>query len=367
MSPLTRRVHTKTGLPKGIRLRTPATETQGPVYQVNFTVKGKRVNGTAHSLDEAITLRDQIEATLVEKMGGIIGKGWTLKEAIERCYESVWSSAQSGDKLRDNAEAVALFLGSKILVSDITTERINSLIAHLKSVHRNSGATINRKLAALSKVLRHARRCAASSGLMTLPHLERQKESEGRIRFLTKDEETTLLGLLTSWSKLDHVDTITALVDTGLRGSELWRLEARAVDLTRSVLTIWRAKNAKPRTVPTTGRVKAILERRLTTTAKGHPLFPFGNNWLGDTFDRAKDKMGLSEDNQCVPYALRHTCASRLVQRGISLPVIQQWMGHKTITVTMRYAYLSPDNLIKAVKVLEPHLRGDAEMNPQPP
>jgi integrase len=33
--------------------------------------------------------------------------------------------------------------------------------------------------------------------------------------------------------------------------------------------------------------------------------------------------------------------------------VVQEWLGHKTITVTMRYAHLSPKSLLAAVSVLE--------------
>ena len=63
--------------------------------------------------------------------------------------------------------------------------------------------------------------------------------------------------------------------------------------------------------------------------------------------------MGLAEDDGFVPHALRHTWASRLIQRGVSLRVVQEWLGHKTITVTMRYAHLSPKSLLAAVSVLE--------------
>jgi site-specific recombinase XerD len=63
--------------------------------------------------------------------------------------------------------------------------------------------------------------------------------------------------------------------------------------------------------------------------------------------------MGLGEDNQFVPHALRHTCASRLVQRGVPLKVVQEWLGHKTILTTMRYAHLAQSNLMSAMQVLE--------------
>ena len=35
---------------------------------------------------------------------------------------------------------------------------------------------------------------------------------------------------------------------------------------------------------------------------------------------------------------LRHTCASRLVQRGVPLLVVKEWLGHNDIKMTLRYS-----------------------------
>jgi site-specific recombinase XerD len=81
-------------------------------------------------------------------------------------------------------------------------------------------------------------------------------------------------------------------------------------------------------------------------------LFPYNNSWLDGLWSRLRTAMKLSGDKQFVPYALRHTCASRLIQRGQSLRVVGDWLGHKSLSITMRYAHLSPTNLLDAVKVL---------------
>jgi hypothetical protein len=49
----------------------------------------------------------------------------------------------------------------------------------------------------------------------------------------------------------------------------------------------------------------------------------------------------------------RHTCASRLVQAGTPIQVFQQWLGHKSLTITLRYAHVAPANLLAGVKHLE--------------
>ena len=46
-----------------------------------------------------------------------------------------------------------------------------------------------------------------------------------------------------------------------------------------------------------------------------------------------------------VLYTMRHTCASRPVQRGADLKRVQEWMGHTDIKTTLRYAKLTPKDL----------------------
>ena len=49
---------------------------------------------------------------------------------------------------------------------------------------------------------------------------------------------------------------------------------------------------------------------------------------------------------------LRHTFASHLVMRGASLKEVQEILGHKTMTMTLRYAHLSQEHKKKAVNLL---------------
>ncbi len=315
-------------------------------FVVDVSANGKRKRITCATLEDAQSISGKLKVAV---SGIIEPQGWTLQEALTQCQSAVWHGKSGEEAAVRNSECAIQFFGVNTKLDDITTDWVDAWIARLKQIG-NSNGTVNRKLAALSKLMSYAHR---RGKVKAKPHLERQLESEGRIRYLTQEEEVRGLALLSQWGKDEHAEAMCVLVDSGIRPSELWRLEDRDVNFENGTMAVWQTKNKHPRSVPMTLRVKEIIRRRTELTLKGQRLFPFDNYWMAHAWERMKHSMGLAEDTQFVPYALRHTCASRLVQRGVNLRVVQEWMGHKTITVTMRYAHLSPTNLLEAVKVLE--------------
>ena len=82
------------------------------------------------------------------------------------------------------------------------------------------------------------------------------------------------------------------------------------------MLEVWENKGDLPRSVPMTRRVAELVAARM----HGPTLFHDVPVWkVGEVWRQVRDDLGLSDDKQLVPHACRHTCASRLVQRGASL------------------------------------------------
>lgn len=67
-------------------------------------------------------------------------------------------------------------------------------------------------------------------------------------------------------------------------------------------------------------------------------------------FETAVQKVGLTD---CIFHDLRHTFASRLVMSEVDLPTVKELLGHKDISMTLRYTHLSTDHKQQAVRRLE--------------
>ena len=209
----------------------------------------------------------------------------------------------------------------------------------------NSNATINRKMAALSKLLRKAHKM---KDLSSLPEFVKEREGVGRIRFLDPGEEQRLFTAIRGYSEISYRLCIF-LIDTGARLGEA--IDLRWTDITPTHATFWVTKSKRSRSVPMTRRVREAIE--LPRERCLGPFHDITQQQFRTVWNKAKQDVGLAADPDVVPHVLRHTCASRLVQGGIDIRRVQTWLGHQTLQMTMRYAHLASRDLDSCVPVLE--------------
>ena len=229
---------------------------------------------------------------------------------------------------------------------------MDTLIAGLRQ-RGNSNATINRKMAALSKLLRKAYKMG---DIRSLPEFKRLKEKAGRIRFLEPEEEARLFAAISEKSDL-YGRFCVFLIDTGARLGEGTSL--RWQDIQGERVTFWLTKSGKSRSVPLTERASAAIQA--SEKRKRGPFSTIVQAKFRAAWNEAKQEVGLGAEPDVVPHILRHTCASRLVQGGIDIRRVQTWLGHQTLQMTMRYAHLASGDLDICVPILERAARGAAK------
>ena len=255
------------------------------------------------------------------------------------------------------ASKVIEMFGKGMLVTEVNDTHIGNLVYTLED-RVFAPATINRYLSSISKMLRFANQRQSIYHLDRLPHIEWQKEDNGRERYLEPMEEKEIIRLLTDWNMVDYLEFYLFLIDTGMRLGEALSIKKLmvhnnngnyVVNLPASV-----TKNGEPRGIPLTERAKSIVLKLLIKAERNDLVFSQLKYWTCEnTWRRLRKAMNLEDDKEFVIHCLRHTCATRLAQSGkVELHMIGQMLGHKSWKMIKRYSHLIPNNLMGAVNVL---------------
>lgn len=216
------------------------------------------------------------------------------------------------------------------------------LAAFLES-RNTSPATFNCYRATLSMIYREAIRNGWTE--RNLARLIRaKKEDNGRIRFLSDDEERNLRKVLAAEYSERYLNEFEVALHTGMRRSEQFTLAWEQTDLRAQRIHLLKTKNGSNRTVPLNSITLAALERQKEISGNAERVFvtedgkPFIRKAIRRWFEEAIVKAGIKDFSW---HCLRHTFCSRLVMAGVPIKTVQDLMGHKTIQMTARYAHLS--------------------------
>ncbi|HLA69685.1 MAG TPA: site-specific integrase [Bacteroidota bacterium] len=176
------------------------------------------------------------------------------------------------------------------------------------------------------------------------------------IRPYLSEEALSSLLEKTKGSQLHNIILFAAM--TGLRRGELINLKWEDIDLNRGSILVrssisYRTKAGKIRTIPANSMVLELLKGlphrsgHIFQARDGGPLY---GNFLRHKFKEAVRSCGL--DSALHFHSLRHTFASLLVQKGVSLYHVQKLLGHSSPRVTEIYAHLAVPELATTVERL---------------
>jgi len=151
-----------------------------------------------------------------------------------------------------------------------------------------------------------------------------------------------------------------------MRLSEITNLTWRNVNLTSRIITVgdenFATKSRNQRYIPMSDEVYEILLKKIEMKQRIFKLnedYIFcksdGKKFTGDYVSkRFKLACNISGIEKSIHFhSLRHSFASNLAQKGISLYIIKELLGHASISTTEIYAHLNMDSLKDAIKMLD--------------
>lgn len=221
----------------------------------------------------------------------------------------------------------------------------------------NKPATVNRLLATLKHMFTKAVEweMVEEEALKKVRRVKLLPENNRRLRYLSKEECQALINSCSPHLK----PIIVTALNTGMRREEILSLEwEKHIDLRHGFILLDITKNGERREIPINQTVREALQGLIRGINSPYVFIDEKGARYKDvkkSFHSACRRAGIKDFTF---HDLRHTFASHLVMAGIDITTIKELLGHKTLTMTLRYAHLAPSHKVSAVEILDDTLTG---------
>lgn len=250
------------------------------------------------------------------------------------------------------------FAGSGSFEVIFTLDRIKAFLAHMLETRDLSVATAKRRIACLQALGRFVEEAELGENAIAhwSPKLKRPKRLP---RSVSSRELSNLLGLAEQGNEIagETLFCILLLSATGLRVSELCAIrDCDVVGDGTQIHVVGKGMRDRLVYVGNPRLAAALAERRakvrsdrgdgghLFLNSRGKPLKP-------QTLRRRMHQLQTGRDfsRPLTPHMLRHTAATRLIERGTDIRFVQRLLGHASISTTEIYTHVTDTALRDAV------------------
>lgn len=293
-------------------------------------------------------------------------EGWYSWLQIEKNYAQLTTFHYTQD-LKHFFVFLQHYWGESIDIArfeSLSSADIRAYLSHRLSQgvsHRSNARSIS-ALRSFNTFLekRHDIRSPALS-LLTLPRLKTTLPRPLPISDALRVMETHVVENAESW--MDHRDEalFTLLYGCGLRLSEALNLTISDISLTSRSLIV-RGKGNKERLIPLQPIIKEKIHRYLLQAPHAHdaknPLFiglqgdRLSSGVAQRQMRRLRSQLGLPDS--ATPHALRHSFATHLLAAGGNLRMIQELLGHASLTSTQKYTDIETTQLLNVYQATHP-------------
>jgi integrase/recombinase XerD len=268
------------------------------------------------------------------------------------------ASAHTVRAYRDALKLFFLFLAdherkpmSGLTLDDLRADVVLAFLEHIENSRGNSAVTRNCRLAAVRGFVQYLlRRDVTRAGQYGAILAIRTKRATRRaVTYLEPEEARALIEGVDIRSRHGERDRalLLFLYNTGARVAEALSLCPSALRLDRPRQVRLLGKGRKERVCPLWPETAAALRRIIRAGSGDDPLF---KNAAGQPLSRdgvaylirkharnASERCPALRKRRITPHVLRHSCACALLQAGVDITVIRDYLGHSSVATTSRY------------------------------
>jgi integrase/recombinase XerD len=210
-------------------------------------------------------------------------------------------------------------------INHLTKGDIQSYILFLEQ-QQKSLATIDKTIGSIRTFAKFLEKPELTFGIITKP-----VEKNDHIETLSANEYSLLLNKVKEDGELRNIAIVYVLLHTGIRVSELCRLNRSDVDLIRNELIV--QKSEQGRLIPLSTDTRVHLQNYLRSHTSKDAIF------ITNAGDRITERavQYMLKKYHVNPNKLRHTFCQKLVDSNIDIEIVSRLAGHRDLNVTKRY------------------------------
>jgi site-specific recombinase XerD len=273
----------------------------------------------------------------------------------------------------------------KLTIDMISDQVILDFLDYLEQERNNAPKTRNQRLSAIKTFFRFAanQEPALIAVCERVCNISKKKTAHKLIQSLENNEVKAILNqpAANTLKGLRDRALLTLLYNTGARVQEVVDLDISDLNMENPKQVILTGKGNKQRITPlyteTVDAIKTYLDFRkkegehndaLFLNTQGQRIGRFGIGYLVKEYvaKAAKNCPSLANKNIST-HTFRHTIALHLIQSGVDITVVKEWLGHASIKTTSLYVEINMEMKRKALQACPPPVRTSetAESTPE--
>ena len=306
--------------------------------------------------DMAMLLKDFFETYLLKERGV---SNHTIR-SYSATFQSLYAFFKDNKGIRAN----------KLFVKDLSRRSINDYLNWLEMEKGNKVPTRNSRLASVKAFCHYAqykdfKNLARWQDILSI---KSKKADMPYMSFLTQEGMKTLLSEVPTDTIQGrrHLAILAFLYDTGARANELISFSAHNLNLTKPYHVILSGKGRKKRIVPIHEKLVLILKaymkdanielnniskQPLFVNAYGRKLTSAGLTHIIMMYaDKVRENFPALMPKRLSPHSFRHSKATHLLQAGMNIIYVRDFLGHSSVKTTETYVRMDSEQKRKALE-----------------